>query len=873
MDSMGTRSTRFAASETGRSTVLAASIAAPSLGSASPSVADSRLRVAPNIRVAHWWPDAFAVVTILALTGLISWQRLWLQNGLAHLDISTFYLPWYAYLGEHLRHFDIPGWNPSLFSGTAFAGDPQSGWMYLPAMVLFTFIDAVHAYEIFLIFHLALAGLGAYAYGRVLGLRTIASLTAAVAFEFGPFVNHISCCVIHVQLAAWIPVALLGVELTMRATTRTGRAASWVLTGFCISQMLAGWIGQGAYNGLLVVGGYIAFRALVTAVPGVATVRQRIARMLVDGAGTTLIGAGLGAAGWIPRFAVVGHTNLAGGHYSGHEIDAYSSGWTLMQLLDRLLTDDNGFLSLTFYLGAPTVALMAIAPYLARARLRTPFFVAVTLFSSVMTLQQTGFQSLVYALFPRFEMLQSHVPSRILAIQWIGPAMLAGITVELLFQEASQERIRRAAIVGSSLWGVAIVALIGFHAGISIWTILFAIATCATVAAFARPGIWTGRPHGRATTAQLGLGLLFVLLVLVDPAGRGFADTLFTGRQSALLALPTGPVARDAASVNASTTDPDGAGGYFQQLQDEGQVFRYFGYDYALNEAGYGYPSTYREYYWLPEAQELLVNARGMMLGLDDVQGYDPMQLSNYINAIVFANHEQQNYHDSQIMPSGLDSPILDILGVRYIVVPNDRSPGRPSADTMQLLETHPEVFRNDSVRVLENPNALPRAWTVHEAHATSNDFALVTIDSGLVDPAQVAFLDPNVAVPLLAALPTGAADQVSITANSGDEVHLRATMAAAGLVVVGDTYDSDWTAYVDGHKVKLYQADGVIQAVPVPAGSHEVKLVYAPRSLRIGLIVSWTALGATLAILAAYVWTRRGRRSAPNVRPIADPA
>src|SRR3954454_15942032 len=93
-------------------------------------------------------PDILATITILALTGVVAWQRLWLQNGLAHLDISTFYMPWYAYMGEQLRHFHIPGWNPHNFSGAPFAGDPQSGWMYLPAMLIFPFFNAMRAYEI-----------------------------------------------------------------------------------------------------------------------------------------------------------------------------------------------------------------------------------------------------------------------------------------------------------------------------------------------------------------------------------------------------------------------------------------------------------------------------------------------------------------------------------------------------------------------------------------------------------------------------------------------------------------------------------------------------------------------------------------------------
>ena len=55
-------------------------------------------------------------------------------------DTITQYYPWYSYLGERLRSGDIPAWNPHQFSGAPFAGDPLSGWTYLPAMILFTIL-------------------------------------------------------------------------------------------------------------------------------------------------------------------------------------------------------------------------------------------------------------------------------------------------------------------------------------------------------------------------------------------------------------------------------------------------------------------------------------------------------------------------------------------------------------------------------------------------------------------------------------------------------------------------------------------------------------------------------------------------------------
>ncbi|HRA47663.1 MAG TPA: hypothetical protein PK819_06320, partial [Thermomicrobiales bacterium] len=81
---------------------------------------------------------------------------------LSRLDILTFYIPWYEHLGDRLRHFDIPGWLPFTMSGVPFAGDPQSGWGYLPAMISFAIAPSNTGYVIYLVFHMVLACAGAY---------------------------------------------------------------------------------------------------------------------------------------------------------------------------------------------------------------------------------------------------------------------------------------------------------------------------------------------------------------------------------------------------------------------------------------------------------------------------------------------------------------------------------------------------------------------------------------------------------------------------------------------------------------------------------------------------------------------------------------
>jgi hypothetical protein len=92
----------------------------------------------------------------------------------------------------------------------------------------------------------------------------------------------------------------------------------------------------------------------------------------------------------------------------------------------------------------------------------------------------------------------------------------------------------------------------------------------------------------------------------------------------------------------------------------------------------------------------------------------------------------------------------------------------------------------------------------------------------------------------------------------------LRATVVAPrdGLAVILDPFYPGWTATLDGRPVPVLRADYAFQAVEVPAGRHELALVYRNRWVRAGAALSLAALAALALALAAR--SRRMRRGAP---------
>jgi len=85
----------------------------------------------------------------------------------------------------------------------------------------------------------------------------------------------------------------------------------------------------------------------------------------------------------------------------------------------------------------------------------------------------------------------------------------------------------------------------------------------------------------------------------------------------------------------------------------------------------------------------------------------------------------------------------------------------------------------------------------------------------------------------------------------------------------VNDAWWPGWVAELDGAPAPILPADGLVRAVPFPAGRHRLVMRYEPWEARAGLAL--TALG--LALTAALAWREaRAARSRPDALVAAAP-
>ena len=87
----------------------------------------------------------------------------------------------------------------------------------------------------------------------------------------------------------------------------------------------------------------------------------------------------------------------------------------------------------------------------------------------------------------------------------------------------------------------------------------------------------------------------------------------------------------------------------------------------------------------------------------------------------------------------------------------------------------------------------------------------------------------------------------------------VQADLAAPGYVILADRFDDAWRAYVDDAEVPLARANGVERLVAVPAGSHVVRLSYAPFPIYLGLGIS---------VVAVLAWLGAGDRAGEGHPP-----
>jgi hypothetical protein len=429
----------------------------------------------------------------------------------------------------------------------------------------------------------------------------------------------------------------------------------------------------------------------------------------------------------------------------------------------------------------------------------------------------TALHGWLYGLVPGLGTMRA--PARAVFVMDFALAALAALGLHALIH-APEERLRPALrrILRAAPWVVGGLAL--FALPLAFYAVLTSQDKDAVI--FAR-------------TSAAANGLVFFLGLLV--AGVGLVYLRYRGalRPAAAGALAVGLLFFDLASLgsNVDVGYQDPTRGF-----DHPAVVQFLKSDRGL------YRIDARTDVW-----EAWQPNTGLLHGMYDVGGLiNPLSLADY-----------EGYWNA--IPSR-SSPLYDFLNAKYVIA---------SKQVTLDWEKFAPVFDADpALNVYLNRQALPRALVVHRAMAAPDHAAaLAALRAPDFDPATAVVVEGGEG---LQAVPSRPAS-VEFEAFDSNHIRLRVDTPADGYLVLSEVWYPGWRARVDGAPAPVLRANYAFRAVRLSPGEHRVELDFAPRSWRVGLVISGlTVLGLGAGGLGLGAIALRAAREPPANRASRTP-
>jgi hypothetical protein len=778
----------------------------------------------PRRAAAAWAGPLLIVIAVLivlrdfAFGGLI---------GIQHVDPLAYWMPTHCALGESLRAGMVPAWNPSALAGAPFAADPQSGWMYLPVMALYTALPCEWALPLFIVLQPILAGLALYWFLRIEGLSRPAATVGGLALALGIAGSRVAVTVPFSGALAWTAVTLACAARLVRTVTPRGRLGWTTAMALAWGQIAGAHMTHGLVIGTLALAAY-----LVVALRRDIRAGRRTARSALASSAVLLVALPLvNAAILLPRLAYAPRTSVAMG-YRGMEV--------LAARLAGIPAPDVGAgagsapsWALTFasspgaYLGAATLLLSAAAFRSGRLRPLATAMGVLAGVSYVLSLNAVaGVAARTLIDVPLVD-IYVHEPNRFRYGLLLCLPILGALGVDA-WRETRGRRDRLLLLAPAvALWFV-LPPIVGVAAARLALPLAAAAVTLVVLAAMLhRPGSAAAVPALLAVevlvSALMGqrLATEYVSTGTLPPTTQGPFTPLLTPTVAASAYVRAGPIEEALA----------------------GERGRFLGWAPSLIGER-GYLEDQQPAYW-----PLLVNQRGMLFGLEDVQGYNPTQLATTWTYLRAVEPKDIKYNAGVYV----DPPkaALDLLQVHAFVTATGRRPA--PGETVLATDGRWTAYRR-----ADPPS---RATVFTQWAVRDHDAALRAVARPSFDPDAELVLEET---PGSSAGIPSAGGRATYTATSPSTARVDVQTDTDSVVLIRNVHDVHWRATVDGRPARLLRADYLMQAVKVPQGSHVIELRYEDPWIGRGMVASAVVLGG----LAVAALVRRRRPRPPGQQP-----
>jgi Bacterial membrane protein YfhO len=825
----------------------------PSSADAAAPTAPTPARRPPRTSAVRRLSPAAGPLLIVASV-LIVTHGFWLENRLSreHVDLLSFWLPRWCAMGKGVFAGHVPTWLPNQFGGVPFASDPQSGWAYLPVMLLFGLTSCSRALGLMITLNPLLAGLGMYWFFRGDRLSRPAATSGGLVMALAIAGSVVALSMPFAGALAWTAVALAGLSHLLHAR-RPSSVVGWLaLTALAWSQIAAAHLTHGLLMGSALMALYALARLTIQVRSGERSLRSAAVVAAVPVFALPF----LSAAVLYPRLKLLPRTSIGQGYLQLGLLTKQLGGFkqdTALQLSPLF----NGGIHVGWgtgfargsgsYVGAATILLIAFGIWSRRWRLPALAFALCGFVGwglNMDRLIRSGLHTLLlhtsvgelwlrdparfrYVLIPAFAALGAYGLQAWLdawsgdgqAIRWRTAAWLVGGSVVVFVV---------APLIGGGSYVPFAIAVLP-----TAW-LLWLVAKRTTWAAAALPALLAVELTVTALAGQTGPPLNGATELSQHLRITNWAGSAFRAYHTPWI-------------PPASYATPGAIGRILIRARGDGG--RYLTFDPKI---GHGKGFLFHQ---APSNWPAYQNGRSVLFGLSELQGYSPVQLMRYWTYLRALDREAPIYYNSATFQS--DAPnVLDLFGVEWVIqLSSDATP--PPGGTAVATEGKWTLWR------ISDPT--PRASLVPTWHVVSATEALhAVLDPAFPQRATVVLERVPTANGRPVPEPTGEIGGVpaSVTAgyrdisNEHGQVHVSTT--TGGVVLIRNPWDENWHATVDGTSVPLLHADYVMQGVAVPAGDHTVDLSYRDPGIGWGL---WISAIAWILLLAAYVVLRRRER------------
>jgi hypothetical protein len=234
----------------------------------------------------------------------------------------------------------------------------------------------------------------------------------------------------------------------------------------------------------------------------------------------------------------------------------------------------------------------------------------------------------------------------------------------------------------------------------------------------------------------------------------------------------------------------------------------------------------------------------GFLLGKGDMWGNNPTVLRRYAEFMTFSQNQDPD-HATQYVGFQHLSPLYALMRFQYALMPDGRQ-----------------------MKIVQAPvPPLPHVLLVPEAKIfTGRDEIFATMSDPVFDPEQTVILESAPSP----APQAGAKGTAKVVSSGPGELTIEADTDKPAILLVTDLYAHGWR--IDAlpgsvqQKYELMPGDYILRAVPLQAGHHELRMVYAPGAWPAGIAVSAVAWLAWALVLFRFA-RKLSAGSAPKPR------